>query len=459
MPPYLALAIWFVLLIWFLWFDPARERGISAALWIPLAWIFIASSRLPSQWLGWSGSTDLASAYEEGNPFDRSVYLLLIFAAVGILLHRPIKWGAFLSRNLAIVSFIAYALLSCLWSDFPFVTFKKWFRDLGVYLVIAVVLSDPDPAKAIRVLLRRLCYMVIPLSIVLVKYFPEMARQYDWWTGVVYYVGVTTSKNMLGVACLVSGLYFLWDTASNWQYRKQARTKQIIRVNVAFFLMTLWLLDISDSKTSSLCLAVGCIVVLTAHNSLAKRKPVLLQAGIPSVLTIYLFLELVLEIDIRSEIAVALGRDPSLTGRAHIWEVVLGLVTNPVLGAGYETFWIGPRLLEIWRQTGNGLNHSHNGYLEVYLNLGIIGLALLGWVLASSYRTVCKRLSTASELGSLSLALWTILLLYNVTEAAFKIQLIYVIFLVTAIVVPAKDIRRRAMRESRIKLSRDKVLA
>jgi transposase len=35
--------------------------------------------------------------------------------------------------------------------------------------------------------------------------------------------------------------------------------------------------------------------------------------------------------------------------------------------SGYESFWLGPRLLWVWEQAG-GVNEAHNGYLEVYLN-------------------------------------------------------------------------------------------
>jgi hypothetical protein len=50
-------------------------------------------------------------------------------------------------------------------------------------LLILVVLSDHHPLEAMRTVLRRLSYLVIPLSIVPVKYFTELSRQYDAWTG------------------------------------------------------------------------------------------------------------------------------------------------------------------------------------------------------------------------------------------------------------------------------------
>ena len=60
--------------------------------------------------------------------------------------------------------------------------------------------------------MRRLCYLLVSLSVVLVKYYPQMGKMYSEWTGAAYYVGATSSKNGLGVLCLVSGIFFFWDT-------------------------------------------------------------------------------------------------------------------------------------------------------------------------------------------------------------------------------------------------------
>lgn len=88
-----------------------------------------------------------------------------------------------------------------------------------------------------------------------------------------------------------------------------------------------------------------------------------------------------------------MGRNPNLTDRTLIWKVLLNTHTNPLIGTGYESFWLGPRSDWLWQQKETaGLNEAHNGYLGVYLNLGIIGLSLLTALLISSYRTICKRL-------------------------------------------------------------------
>lgn len=435
MPSSLALLLWFVGVVALLRFDPARDKRTSIALWVPLAWMFIVATRLPSQWLGGGQIETVSQALEEGNAMDRSIFAFLIFLSIVILVMRSFNWGSFVARNFFLAAFLLFALTSVMWSDFPFVAFKRWFKDLGNYLVILIVVSDPFPIEAVRTLFRRLCFLFIPLSILLVKYFPYIGKQYEFWSGNNMFVGAATSKNMLGVACLVSGIYFFWDTLSRWPNRRERRMKPAILVNLLLFTMTLYLLRLSNSATSEVCLVLGCLVVAAANLRLMKRHPGILKVTIPIVLCSYMILQF--GFGINGEVAGMVGRNANLTGRTDLWVFLLSMHTNPALGTGYESFWLGPRLAAVWaRFVGSGINEAHNGYLEVYINLGLIGLLLLSTFLTASYRNIGKALSSGFSLASLSLALWTVLLFYNVTEAAFKgSQLMWLAFLVGAIAV------------------------
>jgi exopolysaccharide production protein ExoQ len=398
--------------------------------------MFIMGSRLPSQWLG-AQTGPAAQVLQEGNPLDRSIDLILIMLAIIILILRSFKWGDFLRRNLALITFIVFALVSVVWSDFPLVSFKRWFRDLGNYLMILVVLSDPWTLEAVGTLLRRLFYTLIPLSILLDKYYPFLGKQYDSWTGAAMFVGATTSKNMLGVLCLVSALFFFWDTVTRWSDRKERRTKRIIAVNVLFFVMTLWLLNLANSATSKVCLAIGCMVIVAARSNMFRRHPTFLKAAIPALFCVYLILAF--GFDINGVLASQVGRDPTLTGRTDIWKAVLSTNTNWLIGTGYESFWLGPRLYQVWRQTMMGLNESHNGYLEIYLNLGMVGILLLVVFLIAAYRTIWKRFEHSPSLASLGLATWMVVVFYDMTEAAaFRGQLLWVVFLLVVMIVPSR---------------------
>ena len=105
-----------------------------------------------------------------------------------------------------------------------------------------------------------------------------------------------------------------------------------------------------------------------------KRHPGLLKVMVPAGLCLYIILAL--GFGVNAQLAGAVGRDPTLTDRTKIWHLLLSMHTNPLLGTGYESFWLGPRLVKIWQRFGP-INEAHNGYLEVYLNLGLIGLFLL----------------------------------------------------------------------------------
>ena len=440
MPPSIALGLWFVLLVGLLWFDPAKSPNTPPALWIPIIAMFIAGTRNISQWL--TGKVGMsAAAFEDGNPLDRVIALTLILLAIGVLMSRSVNWGALIERNLALLVFLSFALLSVFWSDYPFTAFKRWFRDLGTYLMILVVLSDPRPVEAVRIVLRRLAYLMVPLSILLIKYYSDIGKHYSYWTGEAEFVGAATSKNMLGLLCLISGLFFLWDTTTRWSDRKQPRVKRILLVNLAFIGMTLWLMNLAKSTTSYVCLAMGSFVIVAAHTRYFRRHPTILKVLIPASFCLYLILNFGLNMN--GSMAQAVGKDPTMTDRTKIWAFVLGMHTNPLIGTGYQSFWLGPRLDYFWMHSGLGhLNEAHNGYLEVYLELGLIGVFILVGFLIAAYQIICRRLTSSFDLAVLGMATWMTLVFYNMSEAAFETGLLWMMLLLTAVALPKRATER-----------------
>src|SRR5262249_21222157 len=128
MPPRLALA----LALFFILFLVRREiklvRGVSSAVWIPCMWLLLLCSKGVSQWLEVRSAVETADSMLEGSPLDRlAVFGLMAMAAV-VLLRRRIGWGQTFRKNWWLVAFFCYCGISVLWSDFPFVAFKRWFK-------------------------------------------------------------------------------------------------------------------------------------------------------------------------------------------------------------------------------------------------------------------------------------------------------------------------------------------
>jgi exopolysaccharide production protein ExoQ len=113
------------------------------------------------------------------------------------------------------------------------------------------------------------------------------------------------------------------------------------------------------------------------------------------------------------------------------------MTTSPVIGTGYESFWLGPRVEEIWGRYWWHPNQAHNGYVEVYLNLGMLGLFFLAGLIASVYKKIRQGLISELVYGRFRLTFLAIALIYNFSEAGFKgLHLMWFIFLIIGIEYP-----------------------
>ena len=214
--------------------------------------------------------------------------------------------------------------------------------------------------------------------------------------------------------------------------------KRTILLDALLIGMTLWLLNLSHSATSQLCLLIACMVILATHWRLSRARPQWLKIAIPTSVCLYFALEYVF--GVTSLVTSAFGRDTTLTGRTEVWEALLLRSTSPLFGAGYEGFWLGDRLLSLWTTFWWQPNQAHNGYVEVYLNLGLIGLGIVALFLLVSYHRIWTTAKT-SELVSFSLTVWTVTLLANVTESGIFKGPLWLFFLINSLVVPVSRSR------------------
>jgi len=146
----------------------------------------------------------------------------------------------------------------------------------------------------------------------------------------------------------------------------------------------------------------------------------------------------------------SLGRDMTLTDRTFIWADLWAMGTNPVIGVGYDSFWLGARLQRFLSQYR--VSTAHNGYLEIYLELGIVGLLLFGCFLLSTFFRAKELLTSSFDYGRLRLAMLAVFLLYNFTESGYKVTTtIFFVLLLVAMNVPV--LAKQAVTHSTTSLS------
>jgi exopolysaccharide production protein ExoQ len=114
---------------------------------------------------------------------------------------------------------------------------------------------------------------------------------------------------------------------------------------------------------------------------------------------------------------------------------------NPLLGVGFESFWLGIRVDMVADMLqGLHINEAHNGYLETYINLGGLGLALTFAMLAATYLKAQRDLTLNFHYGRFRLAYLAAFIVYNWTEAAFRTHCVpFFIFFLIAIDYPRQE--------------------
>jgi O-antigen ligase len=313
------------------------------------------------------------------------------------------------------------------------VAFKRWIKALGDLAMILIVLTDRDPYTAVKRFLSRVGFLLIPVSLLLIRYYPSLGRAYYTHLGTYLNVGVATGKNELGIVCFLFGVASVWRI---WQALRGKTAADRTRHLIAHALLlgvTMWLFVTANSMTSLSCFMMASAVIVITSWRMARQRWVVhaLVAFLISVSFSALFLH------VGSSLVETMGRDATLTGRTGVWDVVLGLTGNPLFGTGFESFWLGQRLEKIWSIYWWHPNEAHNGYLEVYLNLGWIGIALLAVVLVTSYRNIVKAYRRDPNAGGLRLAYFVTGVAYNFTESAIRIMHpVWIFFLLAAMAVP-----------------------
>jgi exopolysaccharide production protein ExoQ len=427
--------------------DRASSQGLSKALWLPTVWFIYCASRPLDEWFRSGQSLEGGGGgIESGSILDRYFLTLLLVIGLGILQSRRINWQQAIKNNFWLFALLLFMLLSILWSDFQFVSFKRWVRTAGTAIMALVVLSEEEPYEAIRALLRRTLYLVIPFSMLLVKYYPRLGVTFGRWSGQPLYAGVATNKNTLGELCMLYVFVFVWvwvsrrDDKEAPQPLKGQNACELIMMVMIFFLMK----GPSGYGAQGVTYSATCIAVLVIGLGLfflmRRFRTRLTQLGgwVALILVVSGLATVALYLMDTSPMAVAarlLGRDPTLTGRSDlIWDVLLPVAWhNPVLGLGYGAFWIKqvPGLtLDI--------NEAHNGYLDVLLELGVVGLILMALVVWTYFRKARNELQEHFHWAAFRMSYLVLFLVHNWTETTMlrSREILWNLFVVFAVVYP-----------------------
>ena len=344
-----------------------------------------------------------------------------------------------MSDNSWLIAFFIYCFISIAWSDYPGSVFKGWIRSIGDIVVIALILTEVQPEERLYKIFRRMAIIFLPLSALFAKFYPFLGRIYTIY-GIQMWVGVTGHKNALGAVCAFIGIVLVWRNLANWP--------KIDLIDASLVALDIYLLRGSKSTTSAIIFLMGVSILVVQF--LMKGDIKKLNRVLVVCFCFFAVLQILAVSFLGQSIAPALvnatGKDSSLTGRIPLWRELIKMGNQaPLLGYGFASFYLNPdRLAELWRRVGWAPETSHNGFIEIYLDLGIVGLVILIMMLTQTHRNITRSYDSNPEFGRLKFVLFISVLFHNFSESSFGMPsaLLWLLFLLASIVVrinPSKD--------------------
>jgi len=359
----------------------------------------------------------IAPSGSENDPISKlclyGIQLVTLFLIVAW--HKRIIRTAIKEKFLWIL--VAIIIASVFWSDMPRATLGSSqnlvrITLFGVYFGTRYSLKEQLRllawALGIGALLSLVLVVALPSYGVMGKgsiSTPEIMSHAGAWQGVYGH------KNVLGRIMVLSSLVFLLFTISSRRYRWLAGVGLCLSVA----------LIVGSTSKSSLIILLTIVALLPFYRALRWNYTIALPFFIVVILVGGSVATLLVS---NAEAILGLfGRDLTLTGRTPLWGAVLDKIwERPWLGYGYGAFWQGleGESADVWRIVGWEPPHSHNGFLDIGLDIGLLGFSAF----ALSFLSVCLQAvswirRTKSAEGLWTLAYLTFLLLANLTESSF----------------------------------------
>lgn len=413
MPPLLALVICVLSVGYFLSVEKKQHPHVSNAQWLPTIWILYTASRPLGTWFRVSISDP-----ETGSPLDRAFLLTFLFVILVLLRRRKINWVRELRANTWLFVVLGFMFVSIAWSEIPFASIKRFTREIIVVLAGFAILTDKNPAEALVSVLYRAIYIMVPFSLLLIKYFPRYGVSYGRWSGDQTWTGVAQQKNGLGQLCAVAVFLIVWRLATKYRSPDGRRDRIVSLIELIMLAMAVAMLRGPGGAYSatSIVMLAGAISLLVVLLFLRRRHLSLPSFVVPVAMcfiiafgTATVFMGKLPFLDISS----SLGRNSTLTDRNLVWSsLVPQAMRSPLIGHGFGGFWTSQtrHLYEI--------PNAHSGYLEVILSMGFIGLLLISIFILMSCVKAQKELGRNHIWGNLWLCCLMMTLINNIAESS-----------------------------------------
>ena len=354
----------------------------------------------------WRKMTGFTLDTAEGDSFQRNLLFFTYILMMISLITKPKQVFQIVKMNPLLILFLVWGAASIVWATNPELAMR---RILALYLtfIYAISLYFHFPGWSLVKFLGITLLFVLVVSMIVALFFPSWGVMSGIHEGA--WRGVFLHKNTLGNFGVLALILFgeLWRTTKTENERKLWAAAMILSILIIFK---------SDSKTAYILTFIVIAAMLLIRYKINWKANwqfymlVLLYAvglGLAAIIWKY---ETIRNVLITNE---------TFSGRVPLWQALINMGLNKPLGFGYGNFWVGENYPsgKIWEIVQWEPPTAHNGYLDIWLGLGWVGLgacfAILGY---ASYRHF-KHAWTGQKFGYFWIFFIGFLVILNITES------------------------------------------
>ena len=262
---------------------------------------------------------------------------------------------------------LLWCWLSVSWAIEPLVSLRRISLTTIIVLIVAYVVQLLPYRRVVGVMCVGFVFVLLADWFAIAAFPMAIHQSNEIDPGLVgTWRGLHSNKNEAGAFAALCLVMLCHETA---------RTRSLVML-AAVLACAVFLFQ-TQSKTAMGCVLLALIAGGASHmffNNAGLRRTVQWSVALVAVASIVVADEVALRF-------AALFDDPgALTGRVQIWPVLMRFVADhPLLGSGYGSYWAIGASSPILTDGGGWLttiDHSHNGYLELLVHTGIVGLIL-----------------------------------------------------------------------------------
>jgi O-antigen ligase len=269
-----------------------------------------------------------------------------------------------------IISFLMFSIASLLWTENFELTLRR--------VILLVMIWFSAFAVSIRFSYRDILYFafIATAFCVIIGVLCEIALGTFTVIEAEYRFGGIVHPNIQALNCSV--LLFSALSLSMASENKKWFFLMMSIVGLIFLVLT-------KSRTVFWTTIFALSIVFSMNTSKSILSLVILLAGFFICGYFILKENYIIDIDTVQTILMSpVGRQDSdistlssINGRIPVWKECMDYIAmRPLIGYGYGAFWTGERVLEISDSAGWVAPNAHNGYLDMALDIGVIGLVL-----------------------------------------------------------------------------------